>query len=212
MEEPTHVAESIALMKLSHAVITSVDRDDLPDLGAAHWACTIREIKRLNPETTIEVLIPDFQGAVRHINTIKKKNQLIAGKLDSLMSYEEELEKLHRQIDESKISVAEEQEREDSINKDLFRKMVSKKREKKELEKMKSSKITALILCFCLMLSMTACGSNNKYHLNPETVAKAVKAVKPDGVDVSSGVENSNGNGKDFEKVKKFIISARSEN
>ena len=48
--------------------------------------------------------------------------------------------------------------------------------------------------------------------LNPETVAKAVKAVKPDGVDVSSGVENSNGNGKDFEKVKKFIISARSEN
>ena len=60
--EPNHVAESISLMKLSHAVITSVDRDDLPDLGAAHWAQTIREIKRLNPETTIEVLIPDFQG------------------------------------------------------------------------------------------------------------------------------------------------------
>ena len=49
-------------MKLSHAVVTSVDRDDLPDLGAAHWAQTIREIRRLNPETTIEVLIPDFQG------------------------------------------------------------------------------------------------------------------------------------------------------
>ena len=61
-DEPTHVAESIALMKLSHAVITSVDRDDLPDLGAVHWAQTIREIKRLNPETTTEVLIPDFQG------------------------------------------------------------------------------------------------------------------------------------------------------
>ena len=60
--EPLHVAESVALMKLSHAVITSVDRDDLPDLGAAHWAQTIREIKRLNPETTTEVLIPDFQG------------------------------------------------------------------------------------------------------------------------------------------------------
>lgn len=60
--EPTHVAESVALMKLSHAVITSVDRDDLPDLGAAHWARTIQEIKRLNPETTVEVLIPDFQG------------------------------------------------------------------------------------------------------------------------------------------------------
>lgn len=60
--EPTHVAESIALMKLSHAVVTSVDRDDLPDLGAAHWARTIEEIKRINPETTVEVLIPDFQG------------------------------------------------------------------------------------------------------------------------------------------------------
>lgn len=61
-QEPTHVAESIALMKLSHAVITSVDRDDLPDLGASHWVKTIQEIKRLNPDTTIEVLIPDFQG------------------------------------------------------------------------------------------------------------------------------------------------------
>ena len=61
-DEPLHVAESVALMKLSHAVITSVDRDDLPDLGAAHWAQTIREIKRLSPETTTEVLIPDFQG------------------------------------------------------------------------------------------------------------------------------------------------------
>lgn len=61
-QEPTHVAESVRLMKLSHAVVTSVDRDDLPDLGAAHWAQTIREIHRLNPETTIEVLIPDFQG------------------------------------------------------------------------------------------------------------------------------------------------------
>jgi lipoic acid synthetase len=61
-DEPLHVAESIMLMKLSHAVITSVDRDDLPDLGASHWAKTIHEIKRLNPQTSIEVLIPDFQG------------------------------------------------------------------------------------------------------------------------------------------------------
>lgn len=62
VNEPLHVAESIQLMKLTHAVITSVDRDDLNDLGAAHWANTIREIKRVNPDTTIEVLIPDFQG------------------------------------------------------------------------------------------------------------------------------------------------------
>ena len=68
--EPTHVAESIALMKLSHAVITSVDRDDLADLGAAHWVRTITEIKRINPETTLEVLIPDSQGRMELIDTI----------------------------------------------------------------------------------------------------------------------------------------------
>lgn len=61
-EEPLHVAQSISLMKLSHAVITSVDRDDLPDLGATHWVKTITAIRQLNPDTTIEVLIPDFQG------------------------------------------------------------------------------------------------------------------------------------------------------
>lgn len=69
-QEPVHVAESIALMKLSHAVITSVDRDDLPDLGAAHWVSTISEIRRLNPETTIEVLIPDFQGRQELVNQV----------------------------------------------------------------------------------------------------------------------------------------------
>ena len=60
--EPAHVAQSVALMKLSHSVITSVDRDDLPDLGAAHWVRTITAIREQNPDTTIEVLIPDFQG------------------------------------------------------------------------------------------------------------------------------------------------------
>jgi len=60
--EPVKVAESIQLLALKHAVVTSVDRDDLPDFGAAHWAETIRQIKNLNPNTTIEVLIPDFRG------------------------------------------------------------------------------------------------------------------------------------------------------
>lgn len=72
--EPEHVAESIRLMKLSHAVVTSVDRDDLPDLGAAHWAKTIREIKRLNPDTTIEVLIPDFQGRMELVDQVIEAN------------------------------------------------------------------------------------------------------------------------------------------
>lgn len=69
-DEPLHVAESIRLMKLDHAVITSVDRDDLPDLGAAHWVKTIQEIKRLNPDTTFEVLIPDFRGHAKLIQQI----------------------------------------------------------------------------------------------------------------------------------------------
>ena len=60
--EPANVAESIRLMRLNHAVITSVDRDDLEDLGASHWTKTLLKIKEVNPETTIEALIPDFQG------------------------------------------------------------------------------------------------------------------------------------------------------
>jgi len=72
--EPGRVAESIRLMKLSHAVITSVDRDDLSDLGAQHWADTIREIKSLNPQLTIEVLIPDFQGKQELIDKVIEAN------------------------------------------------------------------------------------------------------------------------------------------
>lgn len=62
LNEPQNVAKSVHLMQLKHAVITSVDRDDLPDLGAWHWKNTIEEVKKLNPDTTVEVLIPDFQG------------------------------------------------------------------------------------------------------------------------------------------------------
>ncbi len=62
VNEPQRVAESIKIMKLNHAVVTSVDRDDLPDYGAQHWVNTILAIKELNPGITIEVLIPDFMG------------------------------------------------------------------------------------------------------------------------------------------------------
>ena len=61
-EEPKRVAESIRIMQLKHAVITSVERDDLPDLGAGIWVETIHRVKRVNPGTKLEVLIPDFQG------------------------------------------------------------------------------------------------------------------------------------------------------
>jgi lipoyl synthase len=60
--EPGRLAESIKTMKLKHCVITSVDRDDLPDGGASIWADTIRRVKEVNPEITLETLIPDFDA------------------------------------------------------------------------------------------------------------------------------------------------------
>lgn len=69
-EEPMRIAQSVQMMQLRHAVITSVDRDDLADLGAGFWAQTISEVKKLNPQTTIEVLIPDFQGKASLIQQV----------------------------------------------------------------------------------------------------------------------------------------------
>jgi lipoic acid synthetase len=61
-EEPKHLAETIALLKLRYVVVTSVDRDDLRDGGAAHFVACIQEIRKTSPATTIEVLVPDFRG------------------------------------------------------------------------------------------------------------------------------------------------------
>ncbi|HBO29918.1 MAG TPA: lipoyl synthase [Leeuwenhoekiella sp.] len=69
-EEPEKVARSIKLMKIKHAVITSVDRDDLKDMGSIMWAETVKAIRRMNPDTTLETLIPDFQGNERNIDRI----------------------------------------------------------------------------------------------------------------------------------------------
>lgn len=69
-KESERVAESVKLMNLKYAVITSVDRDDLPDFGAHHWKETIIKIKELNPDTKVEVLIPDFQGNTEFIDLV----------------------------------------------------------------------------------------------------------------------------------------------
>jgi len=69
-EEPEKVARSIQLMKIKHAVITSVDRDDIKDGGSIIWAETINAIRRANPNTTLETLIPDFQGNKINIDRI----------------------------------------------------------------------------------------------------------------------------------------------
>jgi lipoic acid synthetase len=69
-DEPQRVAESIFLMKVKHAVITSVDRDELKDGGSIIWYNTIKAVKALNPGTTLETLIPDFKGEVENIQRI----------------------------------------------------------------------------------------------------------------------------------------------
>jgi len=69
-DEPQRVAEAILLMKVKHAVITSVDRDELPDGGSIIWQNTIKAVKSLSPSTTLETLIPDFKGKKADIDRI----------------------------------------------------------------------------------------------------------------------------------------------
>jgi lipoic acid synthetase len=68
--EPDRLAESVKLLNLKHCVITSVDRDDLPDGGASHWASTVKRVKEVNPGITIECLIPDFDGKPENIQKV----------------------------------------------------------------------------------------------------------------------------------------------
>jgi lipoic acid synthetase len=69
-EEPENVARSVELMRLKYVVLTSVDRDDLPDGGAAHYAAAIRAVKRRNPRTAVEALTPDFAGVLEDVRTV----------------------------------------------------------------------------------------------------------------------------------------------
>ena len=68
--EPLKVAKSIQIMKVKHAVITSVDRDDLKDGGASLWVETVKSIRKLNPTTTLETLIPDFKGEKKDLDKV----------------------------------------------------------------------------------------------------------------------------------------------
>jgi len=72
--EPEKVARSIKIMKIKHAVLTSVDRDDLKDMGSILWAETIGAVRRMSPSTTLETLIPDFQGITEHLDRIIAAN------------------------------------------------------------------------------------------------------------------------------------------
>jgi lipoic acid synthetase len=92
LEEPQRVAGAIARMGLVHAVITSVDRDELPDGGAQIWAETILAIRRLSPATKVEVLIPDFQGETADLDTV------LAARPDILAHNVETVPRLQRQV------------------------------------------------------------------------------------------------------------------
>ncbi|WP_300969065.1 lipoyl synthase [Porphyromonas vaginalis] len=83
--EPRHVAESVRALGLKHAVVTSVDRDDLPDKGSAHWVETIRQIRELCPGVTIEVLIPDFDGQAELIAPIlEERPEVVAHNMETV--------------------------------------------------------------------------------------------------------------------------------
>ncbi|HIP48618.1 MAG TPA: lipoyl synthase [Lutibacter sp.] len=83
--EPDKIAKSIKLMELKHAVITSVDRDDLEDMGSIIWAETVQAIRRENPNTTLETLIPDFQGVHKILDRIiAVKPEIVSHNLETV--------------------------------------------------------------------------------------------------------------------------------
>lgn len=85
--EPEKVADSIHKMQIKHAVITSVDRDELPDMGSILWVKTVEAIRKLNPSTTLETLIPDFQGKHEHIDRlVKVAPEVISHNLETVRS------------------------------------------------------------------------------------------------------------------------------
>jgi len=91
-QEPKNVAIAVRHLNLAHTVITSVNRDDLPDGGAAHWAETIREVRALNPECKVEVLIPDFNGDEAALNAV------LDAKPDVLNHNTETIARLYRRV------------------------------------------------------------------------------------------------------------------
>lgn len=91
-QEPTHVAEAVKHLGLKHAVITSVNRDDLPDGGSMHWAETIFRVREMSPECKVEVLIPDFNGDEEALNNV------LRARPDVLNHNTETIARLYRRV------------------------------------------------------------------------------------------------------------------
>lgn len=84
-DEPKRVAEAIKLMGVKHAVLTSVNRDELKDGGAAIWAATVRAVRELNPATTMETLIPDFKGNMQSVDLIiEVKPEVVSHNMETI--------------------------------------------------------------------------------------------------------------------------------
>src|ERR1035437_667914 len=90
--EPVHVAEAVKHLRLAHTVITSVNRDDLPDGGSMHWAETIFRVREMNPECRVEVLIPDFNGDEEALNNV------LRARPDVLNHNTETIARLYRRV------------------------------------------------------------------------------------------------------------------
>lgn len=112
-DEPRRVAEAISLMQVKHAVITSVNRDELKDRGADIWHRTVKEVKRLSPETTIETLIPDVRATWSALETmISAGQEVVSHNMETVKSlyrkvrpqakYERSLEQIQRTKDYGK--------------------------------------------------------------------------------------------------------------
>ncbi len=128
-EEPRHVAEAVKTLGVQHAVVTSVNRDELPDGGASHFAATIREIRALTPSVTIEVLIPDFLGSEAALDTV------LAERPEVLNHNTETVERLYRRV------------RPDAIyarSLELLRRAATRKNEEKVSMKVKSGVMVGL--------------------------------------------------------------------
>jgi lipoyl synthase len=128
-EEPRHVAEAVKTLGVRHAVVTSVNRDELPDGGASHFAATIREIRALTPSVTIEVLIPDFLGSEAALGMV------LAERPEVLNHNAETVPRLYRRV------------RPDAIyarSLELLRRAATRKNEEKDSMKVKSGMMVGL--------------------------------------------------------------------
>ncbi len=122
-EEPHHIAQSVSTLGLKYVVLTSVDRDDLQDGGASHFAATIKEIKRLNPEILVEALVPDFRGDIEAIKIlVDSKLDVYAHNIETVKRLQYRVRDPRAGYEQSLKSLLDAKKYAQSIGHDLFTK------------------------------------------------------------------------------------------